>query len=376
LAGYDVIAGLDVEKHFISTFAHNFPDAQAITDSIATLSAADFAIRIGMEPGELDVLAGGPPCQGFSKNVPRKYRYLEDPKNLLVKSFMEYAEHLQPRMIMMENVAEMKNGFDGQYSDEIITRLQSAGYTVSHAVLNAADYGVPQRRRRAFFFANKGGVAFRVPRPTHIQRAATPMLINDPQHVTVWEAIGDLPSLAHGKGEDWTPYATDPQSDYQHLMRDTQGAVRNHVARKLQPTQYGRLASIGPGQGHKDLPTHLQVKSGYSGAYARLTKDMIAPTITRWVFHPDSGRWGHPVGTRLISIREVARIQGFPDSYEFVGSYTRQAGQLGNAVPPLMVAQVIRDLDGQLAAHTASSKSTSLSNESFSCSAGKRKAMA
>jgi len=350
LAGFKVIAGLDIEKHYISSFIHNFPEAHAITDSIVSLPASDFAKRVGIEPNELDLLAGGPPCQGFSKNVPLKHRYLEDPKNLLVKSFLDYAEYLRPRMILMENVAEMKNGFDGQYTDEVVTRLENAGYTVSHTVLNAADYGVPQRRRRAFFLANRDGLAFNIPQPTHAPRSETPLLIEQVQHVSVWEAIGDLPSIEHGEGEYLTPYATDAQSEYQRVMRNPHGTVHNHIARKLQPKQFERLASIKPGQGHKDLPPHLQVKGGYSGAYARLTKDMVAPTITRWVFHPGSGRWGHPVSPRVLSIREVARVQGFPDNYEFVGTYTQQAGQLGNAVPPLLAMKVINDLSNQLAA--------------------------
>jgi DNA (cytosine-5)-methyltransferase 1 len=376
LAGYDIVAGLDVEKNYISSFRHNFPKAHTVTDSIISLSAKDFAASVGIECGELDLLAGGPPCQGFSKNVPRKHRYLDDPKNLLVKSFLEYAEYLRPRVILMENVAEMKNGFDGQYTDEVVSRLESAGYTVSHAVLNAADYGVPQRRRRAFFLANRAGLTFRIPQATHLPKPTMPFLLDQSQHVSVWEAIGDLPSLEHGEGEDWTPYATNAQSEYQHIVRNANGAVRNHIARKLQPTQLERLSSIGPGQGHKDLPPHLQVKGGYSGAYARLTKDMIAPTITRWVFHPGSGRWGHPVDPRVLSIREVARVQGFPDSYEFVGTYTQQAGQLGNAVPPILAMKVIRDLDQQLTAYTDSSISTNRSKEIFSSSDGNRKEMA
>jgi len=377
LAGYEVVAGLDVEKNFIATFAHNFPNAHAITDSIITLSPADFAVKIGLKPGELDLLAGGPPCQGFSKNVPRRHRYLDDPKNLLVKSFLEYAEYLRPRVILMENVAEMRNGFDGQYTDEVLTRLEAAGYSVSHAVLNAADYGVPQRRRRAFFFATRAGFTFHIPRPTHVPSPTTPSLINKHEyhHVTVWEAIGDLPPLEHGEGTTITPYATEAQSEYQRTMRNEHGTVRNHIARKLQPKQHARLSSIEPGQGHKDLPISLQVKSGYSGAYARLTKDMIAPTITRWVFHPGSGRWGHPVSARVLSIREVARVQGFPDSYEFIGTYTQQAGQLGNAVPALLAEKIVRDLDEQLAHHTSSKSSARRSNDSRSFADGKLKEM-
>lgn len=123
--------------------------------------------KVGLEMGELDLLAGGPPCQGFSKNVPRKHRYLSDPNNLLIKTFLDYCESIKPTMVLMENVAEMKNGFKQVYTDEIFKRLNEEGYTVKHAVLNSADYGVPQRRRRAFFMANRLGIEFNIPVPTH-----------------------------------------------------------------------------------------------------------------------------------------------------------------------------------------------------------------
>lgn len=376
MAGFDVIAGLDVDRKYIATFQHNFPDALSITESITEITPQELAERVKIEPGELEVLVGGPPCQGFSKNVPRRHRYLEDPKNLLVKSFLDYAEFLKPRLLLMENVAEMKNGFDGQYTEEIASRLAAAGYSVTYAVLNAADYGVPQRRRRAFFMANREGVSFNVPRPTHVPKSDIPLLIDRPTHVTVWDAIGDLPSLDHGEGEVVTPYATDPFSAFQTAVRNADGFVRNHVTRRLAETQFARLSALQPGQGHKDLPAHLQVKSGYSGAYGRLTKEMVAPTITRWVFHPGSGRFGHPVDTRVISIREVARIQGFPDSYEFVGTYTDQAGQLGNAVPPMLAKSIIEDLMQQLLGQSCSRSSVSFSSETRSSSRGNLKLIA
>jgi len=352
-AGFRVLAGIDIEKKYIASFQHNFPNAKAMTTDITTVLPEDFMHMVGVEAGELDLLVGGPPCQGFSKNVPRRNRYLEDPKNLLVKSFLDYCEVLQPKMVLMENVAEMKNGFEEAYSQEIISRLQEEGYTVTTAVLNSADYGVPQKRRRAFFLANRLGVRFSIPKPTHKPREKSLdknlAFFDDSRHVTVWEAIGDLPSVEHGKGNDPSPYATPPQTHFQQMMRGSQIQVRNHIARKMAPTQYERLASIGPGQGHKDLPEHLQTKGGYSGAYGRLTKDMIAPTITRWVFHPGSGRWGHPEDIRTLTMREVARIQSFPDDYKFVGSNNDQAGQLGNAVPPLLAQAVVTHMKNQLA---------------------------
>lgn len=357
MAGYKVLSGIDIEKKYISTFSHNFPESLSITESLIAMTPASLADRLNMQPGQLDILVGGPPCQGFSKNVPRKYRYLDDPKNALVHSFIGYAGFFLPKIIIMENVAEMKNGFGGYYTDEVTRRLSDFGYTVTYGVLNAADYGVPQRRRRAFFIANRLGCLFQFPQQTHFSaKDSIDSLFQQQSHVSVWDAIGDLPSLVSGGGDTFTPYAESPFSAYQAAMRTSTGAVANHIARPLKPRQLERLSSLKPGQGLKDLPPHLQTKGGYSGAYGRLTKDMIAPTITRWVFHPGSGRWGHPVDTRIITIREVARIQGFPDDFEFVGSYNEQAGQLGNAVPPLLLATLIQSLNLQLSNYMSESR--------------------
>lgn len=348
-AGFQVLAGVDLEKKYLCTFTKNFPEARSINESLSEFTPQEFMSSLGLTEGELDLLAGGPPCQGFSKNVPRKYRFLEDERNLLIKTFLDYCEALKPKMVLMENVAEMKNGFEQAYTQELVSRLEEQGYTVSHAVLNAADYGVPQRRRRAFFIANRIGLKFATPAPTHAapSKSRQDSLIPEPTHVTVWEAIGDLPSLIHGEGAEATAYAAEPFSDFQRLMRNGLSVVTNHIARFLQPTQLARLASLKPGQKHADLPPELKTKGGYSGAYGRLTKDMVAPTITRWVFHPGSGRWGHPVDTRVLSIREVARIQSFPDDFEFVGTYTQQAGQLGNAVPPLLAERIAESMLSQ-----------------------------
>lgn len=336
-AGFKVLAGADIEKKYLQTFKVNFPDAAPILADLAKLDPMDMLSRLGLRRGELDLLTGGPPCQGFSKNVPRKQRFLEQEQNTQVLTFLRYVEAWLPRFVLMENVAEMKAGFEQNYSDEVIDRLHRAGYKVDHAVLNSADYGIPQRRRRAFFFGAREGLKPLIPRPTHTKEKEGGLFAT-PGHVRVWEAIGDLPSVVHG-GEAYE-YACDAQTDYQRRMRGDLTKVSNHVARRLEPMQYARLAALKPGQGMKDLPLELQTKGGYSGAYGRLTEDMIAPTITRWVFHPGSGRWGHPRDTRLITIREIARIQGFPDSYEFVGSYLQQAGQLGNAVPPMLAESV------------------------------------
>ena len=371
-AGFSVVAGVDIEPHYISTFTHNFPKAESLKLDISQVAPQDFMRSLDLQEGQLDLLAGGPPCQGFSKNVPRKNRYLEDPKNRLVKSFLDYCETLKPRFVLLENVAEMKNGFDQAYSDEILDRLREEGYSVSHAVLNAADYGIPQRRRRAFFLGCREGAELSFPKPTHVRESKGGGLFPMPERVTVWDAIGDLPSVRHGEGAETMPYASRPFSEFQESVRNGHKTVANHVARFLQPTQYERLASLKPGQGLKDLPEHLKTKGGYSGAYGRLTKDMIAPTITRWVFHPGSGRWGHPIDIRLLTIREVARIQGFADSFEFVGSYVQRAGQLGNAVPPLLAEQIAKSILSQVGARKLASNSMKRSTVILSSASGRR----
>jgi DNA (cytosine-5)-methyltransferase 1 len=344
MAGFRVLAGADHEPRYMATFAHNFREAQSLLLDLAGTRPSDFMARLGIEPGELTLLAGGPPCQGFSKNVPRRERCFDSRNNRLVNTFLDYCENLNPKLVLIENVAEMKNGFDQTYTDEILSRLRDDGYTVTPGILNAADYGIPQRRKRAFFIASRDGIKLEFPKPTHASRSDEFFLFSTPRHVSVWEAIGDLPPLRHGEGRRICEYASEPFSDFQRLMRNGAKTLTNHVARKLQPKQYERLASLLPGQGLADLPKHLRPKSGYSGAYARLTKEMVAPTITRWVFHPGSGRWGHPVDFRVITIREAARIQGFPDSFEFVGTYTEQAGQVGNAVPPLLAVRIAESL--------------------------------
>lgn len=345
-SGYEVVAGIDNNQEYSQSFAHNFKSSKCMELDLSKISPKEIGEKLNLKRGELDILAGGPPCQVFSKNVPRKYRFLEDENNRLIRSFILNCEYFLPNFILMENVAEMKNGFSKSYTLEILERLGKLGYSVSHSVLNAADYGVPQRRRRAFFIGRRDSIEPRFPKPTH--RKATEENMQDffpfPSHVNVWDAIGDLPNLHHGEGESPCDYKLDCFSDYQKKVRNDSKVVFNHVARRLRETQFSRLEHLRPGQGVNDLPEHLRVKGGYSGAYGRLTKDMIAPTITRWVFHPGSGRWGHPEDIRVITIREAARIQGFPDNFEFVGSYNQQSGQIGNAVPPLLIQSIAQEL--------------------------------
>lgn len=347
-AGYRILAGADIEKHFIQTFRLNFPEAKCLQLDLTTTSPQDFMDLLQIGRGQLDLLAGGPPCQGFSKNVPRKQRSADLKNNQLIYTFLAYCEYLRPKYVLLENVAEMKNSFDNKFTYEIGNRLAALGYEVLHATLNAADFGVPQRRRRAFFIATANGGKLRFPRPSHFARQSEDLhfsLFEHRHHVCVWDAIGDLPNLEHGMGTQPCEYSSDPSGEFQMYVRNGEGTVMNHIARKLRPLQYERLSSLKPGEGYRELPNHLKTKGGYSGAYGRLTKEMVAPTVTRWVFHPGSGRFGHPVDIRTITMRETARLQSFRDNFIFSGTYTQQSGQLGNAVPPLLAEKIAREFN-------------------------------
>lgn len=335
-AGYNILAGVDIESNYIQTFTENFPESLSVCADVSKIDPIELLDKVGLKVGELDLLAGGPPCQGFSKNVPRSLRQLDSENNSLVKVFLTHCEAMLPKWILMENVAEMRNGFDQHYTDEIVERLTNAGYHVIHGVHNAADYGVPQKRRRAFFMARRDGVVPAEPEATHSAYGGGGLFSNQKPYITVWDAISDLKPLDPEEGAMHDCYISPPQNEYQEYVRNNCKYTHNHFAKKLNKTQHERICSLNPGQGIKDLPAHLRPKGGYSGAYGRLTKEMIMPTITRWVFHPGSGRWGHPVDFRLITIREAARLHGFKDDFRFVGSYTQQAGQLGNSVPPLL----------------------------------------
>lgn len=336
--GFHVVAGADTWDVALRTFKRNHTRAAAMEVDLSTLDPDDFARSLKLKRGELDVLVGGPPCQGFSKNVPASRRFLEDDKNLLVRSFLRFVERLRPKVVLMENVAEIVNAFDGAFTGEIRTLLDRWGYEADVRVLDATKHGVPQRRRRAFFFANRAGKRVRFPDDTHEDAEMGGDLFGLTPVVTVWDAIGDLPPLRAGEGESPMDYARPAATTYQAAMRSSTDVLYDHVARPLRPTQLARLRSITEGQGAKDLPDHLKPKSHYSGAYGRLGRFDIAPTITRWVFHPGSGRFGHPTDDRVITIREAARLQSFSDDFVFEGSYLQKAGQVGNAVPPALSA--------------------------------------
>lgn len=348
-AGFKTLAGIDNTAYALKTFKHNHKDALAIKADMTKLNPEHVMEELGLKSGELDCIVGGPPCQGFSKNVPSTYRFLEDPRNLLFVEYIRFVKALNPKVVVMENVAEIYNAYSGEVRTEIETSLEKLGYKVSTRVLYAPDYGIPQRRRRCIFFASRTGIDPVFPEPAFAEEESSTLFGEIKKYRSAWSAISDLPVLQDGEGHEPMTYDKEPENEFQAEMRKDSEHLYNHVAKKLRPTQFARMSSIKAGQGLKDLPPELRPKSGYSGAYGRLDFEMIAPTITRWVFHPGSGRYGHPREARLLTIREAARIQTFSDDFRFIGTYVEKASQIGNAVPPLLMftfSQKVREILG------------------------------
>lgn len=343
-AGFEVIAALDSWDIALKTFKANHPNAAIFDGDIRKISPLSVMKHLNLERGDLDCLVGGPPCQGFSKNVPAAHRFFDDERNQLFSNYLDFVEALLPKVVIMENVAEIYNAFNGQIRNQVLDRLEKLGYQTTVKVLFGPDYGIPQRRSRCFFFASRTGIMPEFPEPTHSKKVSANLFDQTPQYISAWAAISDLPSLQNGEGELEMIYDKTACNDYQHFARNGNKILFDHKTRELRETQLERIKSLKAGEGLKELPDHLRPKSGYSGAYGRLDFINVAPTITRWVFHPGSGRFGHPKDDRLITIREAARIQSFTDDFRFVGTYIEKAHQIGNAVPCLFMYHLAKNI--------------------------------
>ena len=381
-AGYFVVAGVDFDSDAVNTFEANHTNSRALKADLAQTSPRQLADVLDLTPGTIDCLAGGPPCQGFSRN--RAFRhdaegnFVDDPRNYLYWHFFEYVEYLRPKVVVMENVPEILIKADGAFRDAVFERFHRLGYKAEARVINAAEYGVPQWRRRAIFLAGRENqsVPFpaattrvgsrpgrRTPRSAEyidappVANLSLPLFEQREIGPTVWDAIGDLHGEYAAVLDGECAYAASPPSSYQRERRNESGRVRNHFPWKLTERQLQRIRLLGEGQGLLHLPEELQTKSGYGSAYRRLQASAQALTLTTWLFHPGSGMFTHPFEDRVLTIREAARLQSFHDSFVFSGRYHAQCRQVGNSVAPLVarnLAHAIRPIVGYAAIQESS----------------------
>jgi DNA (cytosine-5)-methyltransferase 1 len=340
-AGFDVLFCSDRDSACAATHRYNFPSIPFAEVPIEHLDARQIMSTTGLRKGELDLLIGGPPCQGFSIIGQRQ---IWDPRNGLLHDFLRIAKELRPRCIVIENVTGLA--------------------TLESGVLLAAQYGVPQMRWRMFFIGwrfdehKRGGF----PLPTHgrtgigdlVPNRSIPAALTE-GFVTIRDAIGDLPPV--GPGERTDRYTRKPRGDFQEAMRSLAPvALANHYATRLSPQNLARIEALSPGEDWRALPRHLlppsmqrALRKDHTRRFRRMKWDGIARSIITRFRDPKSGEYIHPEQHRTISIREAARIQSFPDWFAFSGNLGDQYNQVGNAVPPLLARAVARELKKMLA---------------------------
>lgn len=323
-AGFEVVMANEYDASIAASYQHNLLDTNMIVGDITEL---DLQKTFGELQGKVDVVIGGPPCQGFSQKGQRKT--IHDPRNFLFKYFVEVVKLVQPPYFVMENVPNILTAENGYFKREIISFFDSLGYQVTADVLNAADYGVPQNRRRAVIIGKRGNSPISLPEPKA-------------EKITIWDAISDLAFLESGEGDVKMPYPLKAQSRYQKELRDGSDQLHNHIATRHSDLALHRLSLIPAECGKEVLPEEHLTKSIYSGTWSRMKKDDVSVTITTRFDTPSSGRFSHPFLNRAITVREAARLQSFPDTFHFIGNKSSQMKQVGNAVPPKL-AQAIAD---------------------------------
>lgn len=349
---------VDNDRDAREVFSRNMPSVRFIVADVHRLSGSDIRAAAKLDSKEtVHVLVGGPPCQGFSR---LGRRALDDERNGCVLDFIRLVRELRPLVAVMENVPNIMMSHSGSFLLDITTGLSNLGYGTTADILIASDYGVPQFRKRAFVVGYRSdlGIAPEFPMRTHERITFATKLMADDRtrfeprklpYVSVEEAIGDLPALAAGEGDEVMFYTLPPQNDYQRSCRLGSIAIFNHRSRTHSREFLKKIEVIEEGGRNLELPDDQRFSDNYySQAYARLHRNGIAQTITTFFGNPGSGRFTHYRDLRAITVREAARLQSFPDRFVFNGPHEVQMRHVGNAVPILLsralAEHVLRDL--------------------------------
>lgn len=317
-AGFDIIVGVDNDQAALNTFALNHNGAIPMNADLSKQETFDEIKRIAGDR-TIDVIIAGPPCQGFSLTGPRNF---DDARNKLYLAVIEMVKQYQPKGFIIENVPGMATLYDGQIKDEILRRFRNLGYNIECKILCAADYGVPQMRKRLVFMGVRSDIGTPVfPAP----------YFSPEEYRTCRDALSDLPSRETALGVEEDVYTSEPLTEYQHLMRGNCTVLHNHVATNHTQMVKDTIALVPEGGNYKDLPPGWGESRKFNEAWTRYHGDRPSKTI-------DTGHRNHfhYQYNRVPTIRENARLQSFPDDFVFTGTRTQQNRQVGNAVPPLL----------------------------------------
>lgn len=324
--GYRVLLGVDNDEQALETFRRNFENSKALNLDLSDEKSMGI-IKEAIGNSSVDVIIAGPPCQGFSLTGPRNF---DDERNKLYLSVFKFVDGIKPKAFMIENVPGLTTLYGGKVRREITRRFRKLGYNVAPHVLLAADYGVPQMRKRIFFVGLRKGLGkFTFPKKTRSKS----------DYISCSDAIDDLPSREKELGEEVDDYTKEPRTPYQEMMRDGSEKLFNHVATKHTDMVKNVIALVPEGGNYKDLPNGVGESRRFHEAWTRYHSEKPTKTI-------DTGHRNHfhYKYNRIPTIRENARLQSFPDTFVFHGTRTQQNRQVGNAVPPLLAASLARQL--------------------------------
>jgi len=331
LAGFSIIGGIDFNEDATKSFKLNFPEATVKCRDITEISNEEVKTLYD----GVDVIVGGPPCQGFS-SANRWQKEIEDPRNKLFFQYLRFVEVLRPKVILIENVRGLLIRDNGYAKNCIEKLLTSMGYVVANSILDSSNYGVPQIRKRAFFVAFRKDIkieAFNFSAIPHLPK------------VTVEDAIGELYALENG---DTTHIPTKPANEYTEYLRSGIDILNDHTLTYPAEIVQRRISFVPQGGNWQNVPNELwpsQRSNRHSSAYKRLAPNEPSCTIDTGNAHSN---YFHPLFNRIPSIRESARLQSFPDSFAFYGSRGSRYKQVGNAVPPLLAKAVASQIMKEL----------------------------
>lgn len=338
VGGFKTLIANDVDKDMCSAFSKNLPDIPVICDSIASINFSEL-----LRDQSVDVVVGGPPCQAYSTSGKR---LLDDPRASLYKQYFRALKEMRPKIFIYENVRGLLSMSRGQLFSELTDLFSSLGYKVRAEVLNAADFGVPQERKRVIVVGTRDGFQFDFPMATHgaLTNISSDLFKTELQlYITLGEAIGDLPLI--GPDSVGFEYISPPQNKYQALMRaNAPKLLKEHDSPRHGEGLLRVIRNVPEGGLKSDIPEAFRPKSGFPNSYGRLWWDKPSTTITRNLGTPSSARCIHPRCHRALTTREGARLQSFPDSYVLSGARAKMNLQIGNAVPPLLAAALARQV--------------------------------
>lgn len=340
---YKTVLGVEIRDASIATFKANHPGALAICEDIRNVSLRSIADQLEKGAKSIDILIGGPPCQGFSSIRPFRSINEDDKRNNLFEQYVLFVDFFKPKFIVFENVVGLLHHKSGETITQIRQVMESLGYATDMAVLNAVHFGVPQKRERVVILGRRGKTAPWFPSPTHFhegrgmggKNTITPSRLFDKDlrpAITVQDAISDLPAVVAGESAD-SYKENGAATSYTTARRKGQRILTLHSATKHTPRMLEIIKSAG--KNRWALPEGMTT-SGFSSCYSRLDADEPSTTITVNFVHPASNRCIHPTQNRALTVREGARLQGFDDDFVFCGSRTEIVKQIGEAVPPLL----------------------------------------